>query len=186
MPSTFAFAQLNARIIPIDRGEFYEDPLMEAFSGNGLGRVTGGGTMQSKEGEIAFCGIDLDLFDVPNGVPFVCEFLNECGAPRGSKLEYEVEGKKIEVPFGVTEGLAVYLNGTDLPPNVYQECDVNQVIEGINQRLDGRGAIMGYWQGPTETALYIYGNAADEMQKLIAPFLAEYPLCQRARVVTIT
>lgn len=185
MQSTFAFAQLNARIMPLNRGEWYEDPLMEAFTDNGFGQVTGGGTMQSKEGEIAFCGIDLDLFDVPNGVPFVCQFLNKCGAPRGSKLEYELEGKKIEVPFGVTEGLALYLNGTDLPENVYEECNLDKVIEGINQLLGDRGAIMGYWTGPTETALYLYGNSADEMRELISPFVAEYPLCQRARVVTI-
>jgi hypothetical protein len=185
MKSLFTYAQLNARIMPIDRGERYEDPLQEAFEDNGFGEVTGGGTMQSQEGEIEFCGIDLDLFDVPNGVPFACQFLTDCGAPRGSKLQYEWKGKKIEVPFGEAEGLAIYLNGTDLPQEVYQECDVNEVFAEINRLLGDHGAIQGYWQGPTETALYLYGDSADEMRKLISGFVIEYPLCQRARVVTI-
>jgi hypothetical protein len=180
-----AYAQLNARIMPLDRGERYEDPLGEALGGNGFGQVTGGGTMQSKEGEIAYCGIDLDLFDVPQGVPFICEFLARCGAPKGSKLQYENDGRKVEVPFGVAEGLAVYLNGTDLPDQVYRDCDVNEVYDEINRRLGDRGTIQGYWQGPTETALYLYGHSAEEMRDLISGYMAEYPLCQRARVVRI-
>jgi hypothetical protein len=180
-----AYAQLNARIMPLDRGEQYEDPLGEALAENGFGEVTGGGTMQSKDGEIEYCGIDIDLFDVPKGVPFVCQFLAQCGAPKGSKLQYNHKGKDIEVPFGEAEGLAIYLNGTELPDEVYKECDVNHVYEQINRLLGDRGAIHGHWQGPTETALYLYGSSAEEMRKLIAAFLAEYPLCQRARVVTI-
>jgi len=180
-----AYAQLNARIMPLDRGERYEDPLAEALAENGFAAITGGGTMQSKEGEIEYCGIDLDLFDVPKGVPFICDFLTHRGAPRGSKLQYETDGQKIEVPFGMAEGLAIYLNGTDLPDEVYRVCDVNDVYDEINRLLGDRGAIQGHWQGPRVTALYLYGNSADEMRSLIAGYLAEYPLCQRARVVTI-
>jgi hypothetical protein len=171
--------------MPIDRGERYEDPLIEALTENGFGQVTGGGSLLSEQGEIEYCGIDLDLFDVPKGVPFICELLTRCGAPKGSKLQYEFKRKKIEVPFGVAEGLGVYLNGTDLPDDVYQECDVNEVVEQINRLLGDRGAIQSHWQGPTETALYLYGTSADEMRTLISGFMAEYPLCQRARVVRI-
>jgi hypothetical protein len=185
MPPISAYAQLNARIMPLDRGERYEDPLTDALAGNGFGEVTGAGTMQSQEGEIEYCGIDIDLLDVPKGVPFICDFLAQRGAPRGSKLQYESEGQKIEVPFGVAEGIAIYLNGTDLPDEVYRDCDVNYLYEEINRRLGDRGALQGHWQGPTETALYAYGNSADEMRTLISGLMAEYPLCQRARVVTI-
>jgi hypothetical protein len=185
MKPILAYAQLNARIMPLDRGERFEDPLIEALAENGYAQVSGGGTMQSKDGEIEYCGIDIDLFDVPKGVPFVCQFLEQLGAPKGSKLQYEWKGKKIEAPFGVAEGLAIYLNGTDLPDEVYKECDVNEVYDEINRLLGDRGAIQGHWRGPTETALYLYGGSADEMRKLIARYLAEYPLCQRARVVRI-
>jgi hypothetical protein len=141
--------------------------------------------MQSKDGEIDFCGIDLDLFDLAQGIPFVCDFLAECGAPRGSALEYKMDGQKVEVPFGEMEGLAIYLNGTDLPDHVYQECDVNLVYDEINRLLGDCGAIMGHWQGPAETALYLYGGSSEEMRERIANFVAEYPLCQKARLVKI-
>jgi len=182
---TFAYAHLNARIVPLDRGERYEDPLSEAFASNGLGQVTGGGTMQTQGGEIQYCGIDIDLFDVAKGVPFVCDFLAQRGAPRGSKLQYEQDGQKIEVPFGACAGLAIYLNGTDLPDEVYEQCSLDQVCSEIARLLDKRGEIQGLWQGRTETALYLYGPSEEEMRRLITDFMAAYPLCQRARLMTI-
>lgn len=185
MSTISAYAQLNARITPLDRGERYEEPLSEALEENGFGAVTGGGTMQSKEGEIEFCGIDIDLSICQKAVSFICKFLSERGAPNGSKLQYELNGKRVEVPFGEVEGLAIYLNGTDLPDAVYNTCDVNEVYNEMNRLLGNRGMIQGHWQGPTETALYLYGDSADEMRDLVASYLAEYPLCQRARVVRI-
>jgi len=181
----FAYARLNARILPMDRGDRYEDPLIEALAENGYAEVTGGGTGQSENGEIAYCGIDLNLFDVEKGVPFICEFLAARGAPRGSAVEFEQNGERVEAPFGFLEGLAIYLNGTDLPDEVYQTCDVNELYEELNQLLGGRGDIQGHWQGPTETALYLYGYSADEMKARIAEKLANYPLCRKARVEQI-
>ena len=180
-----AYAKLNAKILPLDRGDRYEDPLAEALAGNGYAEITGGGTGQLPNGEIDFCGIDIDLHDVEQGVPFICDFLSNCGAPRGSVLEYELNGEKVEQPFGFLEGLAIYLNGTDLPDEVYEKCDVNELYDEINRLLGDRGDIQGHWQGPTETALYLYGYSADEMKSLIADHLANYPLCQKARVETI-
>jgi|SRR5579872_1324806 len=185
MKPILAYAKLNARIMPLDRGERFEDPLDEALSQNGFAKITGGGTAQTEEGEIDYCGIDIDLFDVKKGIPFICEFLTQLGAPRGSTLEYESKGEKVEVPFGTTEGLAIYLNGTDLPDEVYTNCDVNVVYDTINQLLGERGAILNHWVGPTETALYLYGHSGKEMRELISEFMAEYPLCQQARIVTI-
>lgn len=182
----FAYAQLNARVMPIDRGERYEDPLQEALEENGFAAVTGGGTMQSENGEIDFCGIDLDLFDVEQGVPFICQFLSELGAPQGSKLQYTQDGEQVEVPFGFLEGLAVYFNGTDLPDEVYEQCDINEVYDEFNRLLGERGDIQGYWQGPTETALYLYGYSAEEMRELLADYMANYPLCEKARIEVIT
>jgi hypothetical protein len=185
MSTIAAYAQLNARIMPIERGERFEDPLGDALAENGLGEVTGGGTLQSETGELDYCGIDVDLVDSAKAVPFVCEFLTKCGAPKGSKLQYEVDGQSVEVPFGAVEGLAIYLNGTDLPEKVYKECDVNVAYAEINRLLGDGGSIQGHWQGPSETALYLYGNSADEMRARIDRYLNEYPLCQRARVVKI-
>jgi hypothetical protein len=180
-----AYAQVNARIMPIDRGERYEEPLAEALAETGWGEVGGGATMTSENGEIEYCGVDVDLFDVTRGVPFVCDFLAKRGAPKGSKLQYEHNGETIEVPFGTREGLAIYLNGTDLLAEVYEQCDINDLYAELNRLLGDRGEIQGHWQGPTETALYLYGFSAAEMRGLIADHMAAYPLCQRARFETI-
>jgi hypothetical protein len=185
MEPVAAYARLNARIMPLDRGELFEDPLGDALAESGYGEIAGGGTMQSASGEIEYCGIDVDIFDIPQGVPFICQFLTEHGAPRGSVLQYEADGQDIEVPFGEMEGLAIYLNGTDLPDEVYEQCDVNDLYDEINRLLTDHGVILGHWQGPTETALYLYGPSAEEMQRRIAHHLATYPLCQKARVVKI-
>jgi hypothetical protein len=181
----FAYAKLNARVQPLDRGDRYEEPLLEALEANGWAEVTGGGTLQLQSGEIEYCGIDLDLHNVEQAVPFICDFLAKCGAPKGSQLEYELEGENQEVPFGFLEGLAIYLNGTDLPDEVYATCDINHVYSEINRLLEDRGEIQGHWQGPTETALYLYGYSVEEMKTLIKPLLDEYPLCQKARLETI-
>ena len=107
------------------------------------------------------------------------------GAPKGSRLTYELDGKLREFAFGKVEGLAVYLNGTELPDEVYRDCDVNVIYDRFTELLGERGAIWGDWQGPTETALYLYGDSYDDMKSLISGFLSEYPLCRRARVIRI-
>jgi hypothetical protein len=180
-----AYARLNARLRPLDRGDRYEDPLQEALQKNGWAAVSGGGTMQGENGEIVYCGVDIDLFDVDKAVPFICECLARHGAPRGSILQYQANGEACEVPFGFLQGLAVYLNGTDLPAEVYRNCDVNHVYGEINRLLGSRGGIQSHWQGRSETALYLYGYAVDEMQGLIQPLMSTYPLCARARYATV-
>ena len=171
----FAYAKLNARILPLDRGERYEDPLAEALAENGYAEITGGGTGQSENGEIDFCGIDLDLHDVAKGVPFICDFLANRGAPRGAVLEYEANGEKVEVPFGfLAEGLAIYLNGTDLTDEVYKKCDINELYDEINRLLGDRTTFQGHWQGPTRQPSTSTATPADEM-KAIADHPGDLP-----------
>lgn len=181
----FAYARLNARLMPMDRGERFEDPLQAVLEESGLGAVSGGGTMQSKDGEIDYCGIDVDLFDLEKGVPFVCEFLTRHGAPKGSVLEFEQDGTQQERPFGRLEGMAVYLNGADLPKSVYEECDVNVICDMFQKLLGDHGSRWSHWQGPREITLYYYGDSFDVMRERVAAFMADYPLCRKARVVRI-
>lgn len=178
-------AQLNHLLPPLDRGARYEDPLEQALAAHGLGSLDGGGTLVQKSGEIEYIDIEVILTDGTRGIPFLIETLEGLGAPRGSKLQVRVGEELREVPFGRTEGVAVYLNGTTLPDEVYATSDVNVVVDELNKSLAGQGEMQGYWQGPTETALYFYGRSADDMKARMADFLASYPLCSGARVVTI-
>jgi len=182
-PAVFVTARLNDRAQPMDRGDLYEDPLHAALEEQGLGEVTGGGTQLSEEGEIDFCEVEIQLSAADEAaLAVVAKTLEAFGAPKGSKLILE-SGK--ELPIGRNEGLAVYLNGTDLPAEVYQSTDVNFVYQEFNRLLDSEGKIHSHWQGPTETALYMYGPSFATMQTRLAAFLSSYPLCQKARVVQI-
>lgn len=177
-------AQLNARLQPIHRGEFFEDPLNEALDRAAVGQVSGGGTLQDVTGEIEYCDIEIQIAgQVRQSVNYVIETLESLGAPKGSKLHVEAESR--EVPFGRLEGLAVYLNGTDLPDHVYRECDSNFVHSEFNRLLDGSGRVLSFWQGPRETAFYVYGNSFRDMGDRLAAFVSSYPLCERCRVVQI-
>jgi hypothetical protein len=176
-------ARLNARLQPIDRGLCFEDPLGERLKDQAGVEVTGGGT-QLDEGGVAFCDIELRLADLgAERLAAVARELEAIGAPKGSKLIYGEDGA--ELAFGVAEGLGVFLNGVDLPGEVYAECDVNHVIAEANRLLGGRGRFMSCWQGERETGLFFYGPSFAEMRAAVAPLLAAYPLCRGARVAQI-
>ena len=177
-------ARLNARAQPLDRGDVYEDPLNDILKAAGTGEVTGGGTMLGADGEIEFCDLEITVPEATDGVlATIREALEGLGAPKGSTLIWN-DGER-ELEFGTCEGLAVYLNGTDLPHEVYQQCDVNVVYEEFGRLAGDQGRVVSHWQGPRETALYLYGRSADTMLTRIRPFLDTYPLCEKARIVKI-
>ena len=178
-------ARLNARVQPIDRGDYYEDPLNDLLKQSNLGEVTGGGTQLADEpAGIEFCDIEILVDDVTEDTTRgLIERLEFIGVPKGSRLILGRDGT--ELPFGKQEGLGLFLNGSDLPDEVYAESDVNHVIEECDQSMGDGGSFKGYWEGSRETALYFYGDSFAEMKAAIASFVAAYPLCQDARVEQI-
>jgi hypothetical protein len=174
----------NARLRPLDRVARYEDPLQEVLNASMPGsEVSGGGTLLSAEREPLVSDIDLsvegDALEAPG---LVIAALEAAGAPKGSRVRLD---ESDPVPFGVTEGLAVYLNGTDLPREVYASSDVNDLIAALLERLGTDGDMQSYWEGPRETALYLYGASAARMDDLTANVLARFPLAQRCRVIPL-
>jgi hypothetical protein len=183
MSETYVVARLNAKLQPMHRGDLFEDPLNERLEQAGHGTVTGGGTQLTASGEVEYCDLEISVGAAsPEVLDWLVATLDDLGTPKGSQLEIEGAAPR---EFGTLEGLGVYLNGTDLAADVYANCDSNVVYDELEAALGERGGVMSWWQGPTETALYLYGASADEMRQLIAPFLASYPLCERCRVVQI-
>ncbi len=173
--------ELNARLQPIHRFEL-EDALQEILEKNQLGEITGGGTAQNPDGEIKYCDIEIQLAtDKSDNVKWLIDLLNGMGIPKGSVLQ----GIEPPIEVGTLEGLAYYSNGVDLPAEVYQNCDINYVIEQMEQAVEGIGRMYSYWEGNSYTALYFYGSSFAEMKKRIEPFIAEYPLCQKCRIEQI-
>jgi hypothetical protein len=183
-PAHFLVAQLNARLQPVDRSEHFEEGLDDKLRKLKLGEISGGGTMQSETGEIAFCDIEIKLRQSsPEAERVVIETLESLGAPKGSKLE--IGGEDRIVSFGVNEGLAVYLNGTDLPAETYRSHTLESIEDEFERLLDGQGHVFSHWKGPTETAVYVYGPSFAEMSKRLEPCLRTNPLCEKCRVEQI-
>ncbi|MBE6902381.1 MAG: hypothetical protein E7478_07885 [Ruminococcaceae bacterium] len=172
---------LNARLQPIHRFEI-EDALQEYLDKKDLGEVNGGGTYQNSEGEITGCEISICLSDHNSEcLDQLRSFLNSIGIPKGSALRYNSQ----EIEIGTLEGLACYLNGRDLPTEVYSSCDVNYVIEQLTLAMSGIGKMYSYFEGAAYTALYFYGLSFNEMSERIRSFIDTYPLCQKCRMIRI-
>lgn len=174
--------QLNARLQPMDRGEFFEEPIHEALKSRKCGTTDGGGTMLRSTGEIVFSDIEILLKDnsVEN-VDNLIQIIDTIGVPKGSVLKAE----GFEQSVGTLEGLALYLNGTELSEEVYQNSDIDYVIKKIDKELNGSGCYYSHWEGSENTALYFYGSSFEEMKQRMTSFLSEYPLCQKCRVEQI-
>jgi len=178
-------AELNAHLRPLDRGSAFEDPLEEALSRAGMrAEIVGGGTQLTKEGEPVQADTEIAVPSESEEVEAaIIRALEALGAPKGSHLI--APGGTRRIPFGIAEGMGVYLDGTGLPTNVYAECDINVVIERFGELLGDCGAMLSYWEGPTETALFWYGPSYQDMANAIEPFVAEYPLLHGCRIVQI-
>lgn len=181
----FVVATLNDKVMPIDRGDIYEDPLDEFLKENYIGKVTGGGTMQLESGELQYCDIEIKIEsdEIDSHIPVIIRKLEELGAPKGSKITIEKTKQKIE--FGIKEGLAIYLDGVNLDKEVYKSSDSNFVVSEIKRLIGDKTEIVRFWENNFETALYFYSDSFISMNNSIKDFVKEYPLCKGARIEQI-
>ncbi len=183
---SFLIVQLNEKVMPIDRGLVYEDPIVEFLKNKQYGEVTGGGTFQQQTGEIAMCDIHIQLSsnDIDKTViSNIIDKIENLGAPKGSKLI--IERTNEEISFGKKEGLVLYIDGQNLPEEVYAECDINFVISEVYRITNIVPNAERNWQGEKETALYFYSDSYEQMKNSISEFIDNYPLCKGARIVQI-
>ncbi|MCA1368872.1 hypothetical protein I6F15_15900 [Bradyrhizobium sp. BRP14] len=54
--------------------------------------------------------------------------------------------------------------------------------EAAQCHMRGVGTVNSHWQGPSETALYMYGSNFQMMRDRLTSFLQTYPLCQHCRI----
>lgn len=182
----FIVITLNDKIQPLDRGYYYEDPLDEYLQNNQLGEIAGGGTMQSKDGDIEYVDIEIrikNLGDSKNVADKVIEFFKTHNAPKNSKILIESTDEVIE--FGNKEGIAVYLDGQNLEDEVYETCDSNFVVSEIKRLIGDESELIRFWEFPEKTALYFYGDSFLKMKEQIESFINEYPLCKNAEIKQI-
>jgi hypothetical protein len=110
--------------------------------------------------------------------------LEDAGAPTGSELHFERDGAGVVVPFGKQQALTIYLDGVTLPAEIYQQADGAALVDQINATIAGHGgAVRDYWDGPRDTAVYVYGPNAELLWRQLEPALLGDPQCQNARIV---
>jgi len=172
-------ARLYEHIGPIDRGSRYEDPLDTALRGATLVEVTGGGSQLGALGEIEFADVEIQVANLDDAVPVILDVLQRAGAPVGSQLLRE--GGVIR-EFGEQQSVAVYLDGTTLPDEVYANLDFDDVIARLTEAA-GADSYHGYWPGPQETGLFFFGRDAESTFSALEAVLRQLPIGQNARVV---
>lgn len=174
---------LNAHFQPVHRFPL-EDAIEQMITELHLGELEGGGTAQNPEtGEIQSCDIQFCLKDTSDAtIDKFSEIVESMGIPKGSYLQYDNQKR----PVGMQEGFAIYLNGVDLPEEVYRSCDINVLIERLESQLDGMGRMYSFWEGKEWTVLYFYGNSSfREMIAKVQGIIDEYPLCEKCQVKQI-
>jgi hypothetical protein len=164
---------------PIDRGNRYEDPLQARLDEHKVGEVTGGGSQLNASGGIDYADVEITLADLVAAVDLVVTSLERFGAPEGSEL---IHDGRVLREFGTQQCLAIYLDGTSLPDEVYANLDFEQVVRDIGA-LAGPDSYHGAAQGAEDTGLMLFGPDADAMFARVEPLLKTLPIGQNARVV---
>lgn len=166
---------LNMRLMPVDRGYLFEDPIDEVLHKHNIGEITGGGTLLAEGKMPASCDIEFNIkkSHLDNFISFL---KNVNTMAKGSYIEYD--GKKENV--GNLEGLSLILDGAGLDENVYKENDINDVIAEIDNLIKEKGQYHSYYIGEENTNLYFYGNSFDEMKEIIADYIKTSPLCENS------
>src|SRR5215207_4992735 len=93
---------------PIDRGDKYEDPIIDELERSGLGEVSGAGTSLGDERPdgtrpIVACGIDIETSDVEATRATLRTMLPKLGCPSGTQLHYSISGKELRDEFDGTD-----------------------------------------------------------------------------------
>lgn len=162
----------------------YEIPLASALRAHGAGEITGVHSVMTGDLEVERVEFELILTDLDKSVELVKLVLEDAGAPTGSEIRFSRDEQEEIIRFGSKEGLAVYLDGINLPDVVYDTCSCDGLAALISPALTSVGGVIhGSWVGRSETSIYLYGPNAESMYSVIEPILAAYPLCQNARIV---
>jgi hypothetical protein len=177
-------ARIPGHVEPLERGLRYEDPLNDALVSHGLGTVTTARAHLTPVTEIGYVDLEIALSNLNGALDVVKHTLEEMGAPVGSQLCFRRNGVDEELPFGVQEGVAIYLDGVGLPNEVYERTDLEELVTRIAEAVQSVGGEWrGTWNGSTEIALYQYGPSADAMLDALLPVFNSYAICQNARIV---
>lgn len=176
---------LAARVQPMHRGEIYEDPLMAVLANKAPGsKIVGGGSELDLDQGVLSCDIELAVTGAPDeGLAIVTSVLEDLGAPIGSFVRMPGRDR---VPFGVTHGYGLELDGVNQPAAVYEENDPDDLIAALGERLEGIGVLQSWWEGPRNTVLYYYARDGDALRDILHTAASLSPLARGSRIFSTT
>ena len=83
------------------------------------------------------------------------------------------------------QAVLVYLDGSGLPPDIYERYDLATLEDQLRGVIDA-GAL-GEYDGnevrESTTVIYMYGADSERLYKGVEATLRSYPLCKNARVL---
>ena len=83
----FFHIRIPEDLLPIERGDRYEDPLQDALEAEGIGEVTGGGSQLGEGTSVEYCGIDIVVRQRDKGLELIRSVMRRQGAPRATVIE---------------------------------------------------------------------------------------------------
>lgn len=175
---------LPLKIGPIERGEFWEDPLTEKLEAEKIGAVTGGGTMMSQDGGIEFVDLEIELEKVDDAkLDALVGAMEAIGAPKGTKIVND-DGETLRT-FGSVSVVGIGLDGTGLPDSAYEGFDADEFSDEIVAQLGDGYSYGGSHAGARYTFFYYHGADADRMKEGLSKIAAEKPIGQGAQIEQI-
>ena len=94
------YVWLPESLMPLDRGDRFEDPIDDELQAAGLGYVSGGGSSLGEEREdgsrfVESCGVDVEARDLDASLEALRQILPKLQCPVGPQLQY----RKSDVPL---------------------------------------------------------------------------------------
>ncbi|PJI91722.1 hypothetical protein BC777_0556 [Yoonia maricola] len=178
----FLTVRLPLKIGPLERLEFWEEPLEERFEATGEGEVSGGGTMMDADGEIQFCDLEIALPDLSEAhLTALQAILTELGAPKNTQFLND-DGEVLK-QFGTVSVVGVGLDGTGLPDSAYEDFDPDAFSEEIVAALGEGYSYGGSNAGERYTFFYYHGADGAAIEATLRGIAGGKPIGQGAQFV---
>ena len=101
------YVMIPEGLMPIDRGDRYEDPIDDELQAAGLGYVSGGGSSLGDERPdgtrpIDYCGVDVEANDLEAVLDLLRQTLPKLECPSGTQLHYRKDDVPLQDEFDGT------------------------------------------------------------------------------------
>ena len=176
--------RLPLRIGPMERSDFWEDPIDQYLEATNIGEVSGGGTMMSKDGEIEFCDIEIAMQDLSAAtLEGLQKVVHDLGAPKGTKFLNDKD--EVLADFGEVRVVGIGLDGTSLPDSAYEGFDPEGFCDEIVAALGEGYAYGGSNAGAQYTFFYFHGSDNGHIEKTLRAVTSDKPICEGAQFIHI-